>query len=509
MNPFRKIIRKIGLLFNANVIASKLISPITKKVKTLFTFKTKSVEDYYTVGNFLISKKIVFTVILVGCASVFIYFEMFAEPVSDTVSLTNVVTTVYYDYDDLDLEEYTGKANIVADNGEVVYTGDIVSGYCTGTGTLWTQDGVLVYEGQFSNNELSGEGTYYYSDGMIRYVGEFKKNVFEGNGISYYRDGRVEYEGAFQNGNYHGTGTLYNEDENMIYVGEFLNGTYHGEGISYYDNGIKQYEGEFYMGNEQGEGTSYSTMGKRLFTGQFARGNIYYESLFGYSLAELSVMFGETPVIYYTSEDVCYTYEGAQVAIQLDCSIASKIEETSSGNSGDGWYLPEDSDELLEEVNIDTQVIEFPGEEGEDAKQVTLPIMSTADKYTYYYYLSSNEWQLEADLDQSQVWVSKVIAFDEDIDLALIDDVDPISTASGATLAECVAIENLRERMPTIFSQIAFEEKSQNQNYYYVSNINQSASIYMELFEVENIRYKKCFENDDPLNMSFLILEQY
>lgn len=506
MNPFRVIIRKISMLTNINVILAKTVAPITKKVREILSFKAKSPEDYLVIGNFWISKKIIALFILTGCVSVFLYFEYMADPVPDTVEVTGVLTTTYYDYDDLDLEEFSGKANIRAANGEVVYTGDINNGICSGTGTLWNQDGTKIYEGTFENNKFEGTGIYYYANGKPQYVGEFSDNTFNGEGSFYYTSGIVAYEGAFEKGNFHGAGVAYNEMGNMIYEGTFQNGIYHGDGILYYDNGIKKYEGEYYMGLEQGTGTMYSQMGKRLFTGQFARGGIYYESLFGYGLDELSTMFGEDPTIYYTTDAVCYLYSGAQVAVKLDCTITSKIEE-SAVSEGDGWYVPSDGEEL-EEIPEDTEIVEF--ETGDDeVEQVSLPIMSTSDKYTLYYYLVSNEWQKEADMDISKIGVTQVIAFTEDINLDLLKDLEPVSSASGATLSECVAIDNLRIDVPTIFSSISFQQKAQNQNYYYVSGIQQTESIYTEIYDVENIRYKMCFETEDPLNMKFLILEQY
>ena len=78
---------------------------------------------------------LVYFLILAGCAAVFIYFNWIAAPVSDTTATSNLITTVYYDYDDMDLGDYTGKANIRAANGEVVYTGDIKAGVCSGSGT--------------------------------------------------------------------------------------------------------------------------------------------------------------------------------------------------------------------------------------------------------------------------------------------------------------------------------------------------------------------------------------
>ena len=192
MNPFQRVVRRIQQLFNANIITSKLVAPINAKVRKILSGEAKSPEDYFTVGRFWISRMLVYFLILAGCAAVFIYFNWIASPVSDTTATENVTTTVYYDYDDVDLGEYTGKANIRAANGNVVYTGDISAGVCTGNGTLWTQDGTLVYEGVFENNNFNGNGTMYYPGGTPQYTGEFKENQFSGSGVLYFADKVVE-----------------------------------------------------------------------------------------------------------------------------------------------------------------------------------------------------------------------------------------------------------------------------------------------------------------------------
>ena len=188
MNPFQRVVRRVQQLFNANIITSKLVTPINAKVRKVLNGEAKSPEDYFTIGRFWISKMLVYFLILAGCAAVFIYFNWIAAPMSDTTASENVTTTVYYDYDDVKLGEYTGKANIRAANGSVVYTGDIAAGVCKGNGKLWNQDGTLVYEGGFENNGFSGTGTLYGVNGAVRYTGEFKDNQFSGSGVLYFEN---------------------------------------------------------------------------------------------------------------------------------------------------------------------------------------------------------------------------------------------------------------------------------------------------------------------------------
>ena len=512
MNPFRRVIRRVQQLFNVNLITAKLITPINKKIRELLSVKPKSSDDYVTVGIFWISKKFIYFLIFAACAAVFIYFNWFAAPVEDMVEISNVVTTTYFDYDDMDLAEFSGKANIRAANGEVVYTGDIAAGFCTGTGTLWNQDGVLTYAGTFENNKMSGQGTLYYPNGKPQYVGEFKDNNFSGTGSYYYNDGTLQYEGEFQNGTYCGQGILYNEKGKMIYEGEFQSSVYHGSGISYYDTGIKRYEGEFYMGKAQGAGTLYSRNGKLLFTGQFARDAIHYESLIGATLEEAMGMFNETPVVYYDEGTTCFLFSNAGVILEGDCLIEIKRSAESTG-SGDGWYLPDDGGDTLVETEESQQAAAESETEDEDDEEVAevdalLPTVK-GEGYYIYYYLATDEWQKEAEVDRSKILITGAAVYDSEMDLSFLED-EAMTPANGeSSLLDCIAIDRIRLTIPTAFSNISFEQTTRNKAYVAVSGINRAEAVYAEIYETEGIRYEVCYQITDPEQVMYVTLESY
>ena len=510
MNPFRRVIRRVQQLFNVNLITAKLITPINKKIRELLNIKPQTSDDYVTVGIFWISKKLIYFLIFAACAAVFIYFNWFAAPVEDTVTTSNVVTTVYYDYDDLDLAEFSGKANIRAANGEVVYTGDIVQGYCTGTGTLWTQDGVLTYKGAFENNKMSGQGTLYYPNGKPKYVGEFKDNNFSGTGSYYFNDGTLQYEGEFQNGVYCGEGILYNEKGKMVYEGQFQSSMYHGSGISYYDSGIKRYEGEFYMGKAQGAGMLYSRNGKLLFTGQFARDGIHYESLIGATLEEAMQMFNETPVVYYDEGTTCFLFDNAGVILEGDCLIEVK-KSSQSTQSGDGWYLPDSGGDTLPETKESQNVQTAEGEEAQEGQEevdALLPTMK-GEGYYIYYYLATDEWQKESEVDKSKILITGVAVYDSSMDLSFLKDetMTPVNGEPG--LLDCIAIDRIRLSQPTAFSNISFEQTTRNKAYVAMSGINRAEATYAEIYETEGIRYKVCYQMSDPEQVMYVTLESY
>jgi antitoxin component YwqK of YwqJK toxin-antitoxin module len=506
MNPFRRVVRRVQQVFNVNLITAKLVTPINKKMRKILSDEAKSPEDYFTIGHFWISKMLVYVLILAGCAAVFIYFNWFAAPVSDVTQSESQITSVYYDYDDMDLGEFTGKANIRAANGNVVYTGDIVSGVCTGTGTLWSQNGTLVYEGGFENNSYSGSGTLYYSNGKPEYVGEFADNTFSGQGILYYTDGSIQYEGEFSNGVFSGTGVLYDEKGVMIYSGDFQSGSRHGSGISYYSSGIKKYEGEFYMGKAQGQGILYSSAGKKLFEGQFARDDIHYEALLGCTLEEVMNMFQESPVVYFSDGETSLLFERSQIILKVDCLVELKIGSTST-SSTDGWYLPDDDGETLTETE-DSQLEETTDTSEElsetESELADLPVNNI---YHIYYYLSTDEWQTQEDLDLSAVNVTAVTTYRSGVDLSFLSGEDATPENGGAALQECVAIEKVRQTKPTAFSTISYEMSTMNRNYISVSGINMAESIYEEVYELDDVSYRLCYQMDDPDERMFVTYE--
>ena len=93
-SPFRRLTRRVGQMFNVNLITAKRIAPITRKVRSIMNAEAKSPEDYYTVGRFWISKALVFVVILAACAAVFLYFGWFAPDIEDTTVSENLITSV-------------------------------------------------------------------------------------------------------------------------------------------------------------------------------------------------------------------------------------------------------------------------------------------------------------------------------------------------------------------------------------------------------------------------------
>ena len=509
MNPFRRVVRRVQQIFNVNMITAKLSGPINEKIRKILGNEAKSPEDYVTLGGLWISKALIYILILAGCAFVFIYFNWIASPVSDSITTESKITSVYYDYDDMDLGEYEGKANIRAANGAVVYTGDIVKGVCTGFGTLWNQDGTLIYEGDFVNNCFEGVGTKYYPNGQPMYTGEFVSNQYSGRGTLYYPEGNIQYEGDFENGNFQGTGAEYNEKGIMIYEGDFFSGIHHGVGISYYNSGIKKYEGDFYMGKAQGEGISYSSAGKPIFEGAFARNAIHYESLLGCTLKDVSEMFHEEPIVYFNDGATSVLYESAKVILKLDC-LVELMDHTEDSSTGDDWYLENAEDDLLPETE-ESQLEEETTEEKDEAAQEAeiLESLPVQNVYGIYYYLIADEWQSAEELDASGIHVTSVSVYWDDIVVDFLEGESMIPENGAAALLECVSIEKVRMNRPTAFSTINYEMSAKNNAYIQVKGVNMADSIYKEVYDVDGIRYKLCYEMDQPNDLRFVTAEIY
>jgi len=263
------------------------------------------------------------------------------------------------------------------------------------------------------------------------------------------------------------------------------------------------------MGKEQGAGTIYSKTGKRLFTGQFARDDIHFESLLGATLEDILKMFGETPTIYYSESETCFLFENAGIVLKANCLIQLLRNSETSDTSND-WYLPGEDAELLTDDTQETSSVDFttPTSTTSD-NSVELPVLGSDSKYSAYYYLSTDEWQKEGALDKKLITISSVIAYGKDVDVSFLDEEVGVPINGGTELADCVAIDKIRLTKPTDFSNISFEQTTKNKSYIYISGINLAEAIYAEVFEVDGVRYEKCYQINDPEELKYLTLENY
>lgn len=214
---FSPIVSKIRLFFNWNFIKTQIFTRIRNFFIMLLDVRPKHKRDYYSVGRWLVSKRLVFLIVIViGILSLWYV-------VANVNSMKNEggkVAKTYY-YNNLLLRFAKGNVRIKARSGYIAYEGNVDKGFVTGNGTLYNKNGGLVYKGAFNENKFEGQGTDFYENGAMRYSGTFANNLYYGQGKYYRSDGSLEYSGEFEEGMKNGAGELYDISSTKVYTGNF------------------------------------------------------------------------------------------------------------------------------------------------------------------------------------------------------------------------------------------------------------------------------------------------
>ncbi len=215
--------RLIGLytMFKLWTTPSYIRTRITTVIRQFFTqalsVKPRHKKDYYTISKWLVSKRLVYFIVLavgVLCA----FYLLLINPI---FSFNHVAGIREYYYNALPLRFVDGTARIKAKSGYVAYEGNVSKGEVIGKGTLYSKAGDTVYIGDFAANKFEGSGKAYYPAEILKYEGTFSNNLYEGEGTLYRQNGSMEYAGAFSKGKKDGKGILYNASSNQIYEGLF------------------------------------------------------------------------------------------------------------------------------------------------------------------------------------------------------------------------------------------------------------------------------------------------
>lgn len=213
------LVTKIRLFTNWNFIRTKVVTKIREFFSGLLGVKPRNKDDYYTIANWMISKRFVYAlVIMIGVLSIWYVssetgiFQKFSEEGIQT-----------YKYNSLRLRSAKGHVRITGKGGYLAYDGTVENGYVKGVGTLYNREGNVVYTGNFERNKYEGSGIANYDSGNIKYNGDFHENLYEGEGTLFREDGTKIYAGGFMKGLKYGDGILYDKGENEIFVGTFAN----------------------------------------------------------------------------------------------------------------------------------------------------------------------------------------------------------------------------------------------------------------------------------------------
>lgn len=213
---FVPIITKLRILRSSTSRSVYFRNAVVKFFTKHFSVKPRDKDDYFAVWKWLISKRLVITLlIIIGVVSGF--YVTTVNPIfkreSDGIKS--------YSYKSVPLRFAKGQVKIRAKSGYVAYIGDVSKGQVEGEGTLYNKDGGMVYTGSFAQNQYNGTGTLYYPEGLVCYEGGFKDNQYNGQGTLYRRNGSKEYTGDFKSGMKDGEGVLYNTGNNQVFSGNF------------------------------------------------------------------------------------------------------------------------------------------------------------------------------------------------------------------------------------------------------------------------------------------------
>ncbi|MBQ3798422.1 MAG: hypothetical protein II842_19460 [Butyrivibrio sp.] len=210
-------ITKLRLYTSWGFIKTKIVIKIRDFFTNLLGIKPRNRDDYYTIGRFMLSKRLLYAaVIILGVLSLWYIstessmFKKFSE---------NGIKT--YKYNSIRLRTAKGRVRINGKSGYLAYDGYVQGGYANGEGILYNPAGNVVYTGLFVQNKYEGMGKESYANGSLHYSGNFHDNLYEGNGTLYRENGTKEYMGEFLEGKKNGQGVLYDVGENEIYIGTF------------------------------------------------------------------------------------------------------------------------------------------------------------------------------------------------------------------------------------------------------------------------------------------------
>lgn len=211
---------KIRLFTSPSFLKTRVLVKVREFFSKLLDVRPRHKRDYYGIFNWLVSKRLAFTlVVALGlCAALYIAFTV-PEGFWSGKSDGGVPT---YQYRSIPLKFHSGSVKIQARTGYIAYEGEVDKGVAAGHGILYAADGSTVYEGEFANNMYNGTGTRYYPDGTRQYVGGFTDNEFNGSGAYFRPNGTMEYQGNYALGQRSGAGTLYNSVGDPVFQGSFL-----------------------------------------------------------------------------------------------------------------------------------------------------------------------------------------------------------------------------------------------------------------------------------------------
>jgi hypothetical protein len=207
----------LRLMISPTFWATRGITIVRGFFVRLFDVRPRDKRDYYSVLNWLVSKRLAFALVVV-LGAVSVWYVLSVSPLTPRLGAVGD-TVPTYRHSSLILKFYKGDARILDARDREAYVGAVSGGRANGQGKLFDDEGALMYMGSFQDSMYEGLGESYYPSGAVQYKGMFSRNLFHGEGSYFRPEGTLEYEGEYVNGERQGAGALYNAGGNKIFSG--------------------------------------------------------------------------------------------------------------------------------------------------------------------------------------------------------------------------------------------------------------------------------------------------
>ena len=134
-------------------------------------------EDYWRFGPIYVRKRLALLLVIVCSAAVLLIFGLpFHMPEHTDQGIPA------YRYNDPELAGISDIVQVLDDDGQVRYVGEVAAGAYTGRGKVFDKTGVLVYNGPLVDGVYEGVDAKVYRSGTLVYTGEMAGNLYEGQG---------------------------------------------------------------------------------------------------------------------------------------------------------------------------------------------------------------------------------------------------------------------------------------------------------------------------------------
>ncbi|MDR2089311.1 MAG: hypothetical protein LBP73_08150 [Clostridiales Family XIII bacterium] len=208
---------KLRLMLSPTFWSTRGVTVLRRFFARLLDVRPRDKRDYYSVLNWLVSKRLAFALV-VALGVVSLWYVLSVSPLTLRIGSAGDATPTYR-YSSFALKFHKGDARILDADSREAYVGAVSEGRANGQGKLFDENGAQMYAGAFKDSMYEGQGEAYYPSGAVRYKGAFSRNLFHGTGSYYRPEGTLEYDGEYVNGVRQGAGSLYDVGGNRIFSG--------------------------------------------------------------------------------------------------------------------------------------------------------------------------------------------------------------------------------------------------------------------------------------------------